>query len=419
MSTTELVEDTTDRLAGVVRRRSTTFPLAVFLISRGVIWIVALVALALAEPLRIPSISGLGRGSGWNPPWLSDLGPLVEVWGRWDAAWFVRIGEHGYASAGAAPAFYPLFPTGIAVLGRLSGGHFLAAGLAISLAAGTAAFVLLYRVVAQQLGDAVASRTVVLLAVFPTSLFLGAPYSESLFLALAVATFLAAEAGRLLSAAALAGFALLARPTGVALLAALAVFAWHSRDRLRAFASLLLAPLVFMAYPLLLWIQVGDPLAFRSAESDPIWERSLSLLGPLGGVIDGVRAGVAGAMWTLGIGAAGAVWPLGSDASFSSWVNITNLIVLALFLPLVVVAWRRLGSAYGVYAACALLLPLTAPSARWPLLSISRFVLIDFPCFVALALILDRPRRLVPWAACSTALLAYLTIRWATWEWVA
>ena len=66
----------------------------------------------------------------------------------------------------------------------------------ISLAAGAAAFVLLYRLTRLRLGEEAARRTVLFLAVAPTSLFFGAVYSESLFLLLAVATFLLAERGR-------------------------------------------------------------------------------------------------------------------------------------------------------------------------------------------------------------------------------
>jgi hypothetical protein len=418
VSAPEIGKDTLLR-SPLRRLNGSSFPLLVFGLSRGLAWVLALATLAFAGAPRIPNLSGLGHGSGWNPPWLSDLGSAVEVWGRYDAAWFVRIGEHGYAAAQAAPAFYPLYPTGIAVLGRLTGGHFLAAAVAIAIVFGAVAFALLYRLAVDKVGQAAARRTVVLLAVFPTALFFQAAYSESLFLALAVATFLAAERGHLPTAALLAGLALLTRPTGAALLPALVVFAWQSRSRLRSLASLLLAPLVFMAYPLLLWIQVGDPLAFRTAEMDPIWARSTSLLGPIGGIVDGLRAGVAGLMWNAGVGDAGAFWPLGSDKSFSSWVNIFNLFVLVIFLPLAVIAWRRLGFAYGAYALSAILLPLAAPSARWPLLSLPRFVLVDFPCFIALALVLDRPRRFIPVVAVSCALLAWMTIRWTTWNWVA
>ena len=121
---------------------------------------------------------------------------MIDVWARWDSDWFLRIAEHGYSWPSSTPAFFPLYPFLVAGLGWVLLGHDVLAGLVISLAAGAAAFALLYRLTEGRLGEGAARRTVLFLAVAPTSLFFGAVYSESLFLLLAVAAFLAAERGR-------------------------------------------------------------------------------------------------------------------------------------------------------------------------------------------------------------------------------
>ena len=59
---------------------------------------------------------------------------------------------------------------------------------------------LLYRLAEDRLGAEGARRAVLYLAVFPMALFLGAVYSESLYLLLAIAAFLLAERGRFLGA---------------------------------------------------------------------------------------------------------------------------------------------------------------------------------------------------------------------------
>jgi len=76
------------------------------------------------------------------------------VWARWDSVWFLRIAEHGYGGIqhGAAAAFYPLYPLTLAGLGRAFGGHYVAAGIVISLAAALASFLLLYRLAEERLG---------------------------------------------------------------------------------------------------------------------------------------------------------------------------------------------------------------------------------------------------------------------------
>ena len=63
-------------------------------------------------------------------------------------------------------------------------------------------------------------------------------------------------------------------------------------ERVRALASLAVAPLLFAAYPLYLWAAEGDPWGFLHAQR--LWSRHLSPAGPLGGIWDGLRAGWAG-----------------------------------------------------------------------------------------------------------------------------
>ena len=116
------------------------------------------------------------------------------MWARWDGYWFVSIAEDGYGVSEGAPAFYPLYPSLLAVVGRALGGHYVLAGVLVSLVACAVAFELLYRLALDRLGDArLARRSVLLVAVFPMSFFLNAVYSEALFLALCVAAFLLAE----------------------------------------------------------------------------------------------------------------------------------------------------------------------------------------------------------------------------------
>ena len=61
---------------------------------------------------------------------------LVDVWARWDSVWFLRIAENGYGAAEeAAAAFYPLYPLLVGLLGRVLFGHYVLAGVLISLSA--------------------------------------------------------------------------------------------------------------------------------------------------------------------------------------------------------------------------------------------------------------------------------------------
>jgi hypothetical protein len=100
-------------------------------------------------------------------------------------------------------------------------------------------------------------------------------------------------------------------------------------------------------------------------------------------------------------------------------VNLECLTALVLFVGLTVVAWKRFGAPYGLYAALSLAIPLSMPSDRWPLLSLPRFGLVIFPLFLALASIGRNPRAHTAIVAVSALFLGVAVTQWALWQWVA
>jgi len=362
--------------------RSVSPGLRIFLWSRAAVWVVAVVTVLFFNRASDP-------GAEWDTPRLHELGTVIDVWARWDSNWFLKIAEDGYSWPSSTPAFFPLYPLLVAVLGVVLLGHPLLAGVVVSLVAGSAAFVLLHRLTEVKLGGGAAQRTVLFLALAPTSLFFGAVYSEALFLLLAVATFLTAEKGSFWKAGGLAGLALLTRSAGIALLPALIVFAWRASNRRRALAGVAIAPALFALYPLLLALWVGKPLAFLDAQR-VVWERQISPAGPIGGVVAAVQ-----------------------DR------QVLDLAVASVVIGLGVVAWRRIGAPYGLYVLASVALPLAVYSHKAPLLSMQRFVIVAFPAFMALATVVRGRRTTVVVAAILGAALGAYVVRWALWYWVA
>ena len=356
--------------------------LAIFAWSRLAIWALAAGTVLLFDDQLNPS-----RGR-WDTPRLHELGDWFDVLARWDSDWYLRIAESGYRWPSSTPAFFPLYPAAVAVVGRILGDHFLFAGVLVSLAASAAAFVLLFEVVRLRLGPRDARRTVLYLAVFPTSLFLGVVYGEGLFLALAIGTFLLAERGRLGWAAVVAGLAILTRAQGLALLPALALFAWRSEQRVRSLALLAVPVALFLVYPLVLEVWIGRGLAFLDAQR--VWDRSLAPLGPLGGLVQAIGEG-----------------------------DVLGPLLAIALVALAVLAWRVLGAPYGVYALAALAIPMAFPSERLGgLYSFPRLALAAFPCLAALA-VLGRDRRVnVAVIVVLCAALAVDVVRWSLWYWV-
>src|SRR5438876_2917439 len=184
--------------------------IGIFLWSRTAIWIGAIFAFLWFEPNRHPN------ASRWDSPLIHDLGYGTDIWARWDSVFFVRIAQHGYDKASAA--FGPLYPGLVSALGHVFFGHYVLAGIVVSLAAAFGSFVLLHRIAEERLGADGAWRALLYLAVFPMALFLQAVYSESLYLLLALAAFAFAERGRFAAAGVTTGLAVLTRIVGVALL---------------------------------------------------------------------------------------------------------------------------------------------------------------------------------------------------------
>ncbi|MBA2383274.1 MAG: hypothetical protein H0V68_01220 [Actinobacteria bacterium] len=322
-------------------------------------------------------------GDAYGPT--SDL--LFRTFSQWDARWFLQIADHGYDEVPQAAAFFPVYPAAAHALAWITGST-LVAGVLISLAAGAAAAWALTEIARPLLGDRGARDAVLYLALYPIGLVLTSLYSDGLFLALAAGSFLAAMRGRAVTAGVLGGLATGTRLLGLALLPALAFLLWRGRDprSLARLAPLALLPAAVALYALYLDRTLGDPWAFTSAQAD--WDRETPLLGPLGGLRESVLAAGRGARDLLDLPAAGP----GHVERVALW-NVSHLALLIAAAWLTWVAWRRLGPAFALYSAATLAIVLSVPAEGFPLVSLPRFLLADFPLFLALAsLTLERPR---------------------------
>jgi hypothetical protein len=210
---------------------------------------------------------------------------FAEMWRRWDAHHFLTIAEFGYTapeSDAHAAAFFPAFPLAVRPLLWL-GLSPVVAGLLISAAASVVAGAYLFRLAEEELGPGAGRRALLYLTIFPTAVFLIAPYSESLFLAGAVAAFYYARRGRWHLVALPAAVAMGARAAGIFLLIGLAVEFLRQRDfRLERVANaafaLTVGVLPLLAYGAFLARAMGDPLMFLVHQKEG-WGRTF--VGPI------------------------------------------------------------------------------------------------------------------------------------------
>ena len=214
-------------------RRGLLYCLRVFLSVRVGLWVLGLVAVALlphpgpgvAEAVGIPPPVGV---PGWDAaPITHGWHNLVTAFERFDALWFLRIADTGYAAGDGSAAFFPLYPMVVRAFSWLLGGHPLAAGLLVSNLAFLGALIVVYFLTASERSEEAARRTVLYLAIFPTAFFFLAPYSESLFLLLAMTALWGARRERWWIAGVAGALASGTRSLGVLLVLPLAVEAIH------------------------------------------------------------------------------------------------------------------------------------------------------------------------------------------------
>jgi hypothetical protein len=316
----------------------------------------------------------------------SDL--LFNTFTLWDSGWFLEIAENGYRGEQSA-AFFPLYPLLVHALAWVTRSP-VVAGVLISLVAAGFAAVAVRRIATELLPRRAARDSVLYLALWPVAFVFTSVYSEGLFLAFAAWSFWAAMQRRPVLAAVLGALAVETRLIGLALVPALIVLLWP-RERGLPRRALRLAPLALIpaavgVYAWYLEDRLGDWRAFYQAQG-VFWLRHHSAAGPLGGLWEAIAQGYHGvAQVVLHLGRASQV----TAADEIATRNALHLALLFAALWLTWVAWRRLGPAAGIYSVAYLAIILSTPVSYFPLVSLPRFVLGDFPLFLALASFTER-----------------------------
>lgn len=122
---------------------------------------------------------------------------IISLWKQWDVSNYIYIAKNGYTNVGEGRyfiVFMPLYPFLIRISAFLIGNYEVSALLISNLASLFAAF-FLYRLAKLDYPHTTALKSVFYFSIFPTSYFLIAGYTESLFLLLAIGCFYYARKG--------------------------------------------------------------------------------------------------------------------------------------------------------------------------------------------------------------------------------
>jgi Gpi18-like mannosyltransferase len=329
--------------------------------------------------------------------------PFVNMWARWDAGWYLDVAKNGYRflpGEQSNVAFFPLYPYVVRLVHgavRLPGdAGWLLVGIIVSNAAFFVALIYLYRLIRLDYDQRTAARAVVYLCVFPTTLFLSAVYSESLFLALVVTAFYYARAARWLATGVLAAAATLCRPAGLLLVVPLGFEYLSQREfqwrRIRAdCGALILPPLALAGHLAVLRWRFGSWDVISKAEAIEGWNRSLTL------------------PWNTLLYS---LYHIGSSVGYHGAFEFfftTILIALAIF------ACFRLRPSYAIYSIVSLWF-----ITSWgDLKSAPRFGLVIFPIMILLALLGQHKAFNRIYLTVSAILAVVSMVVFSQWGWVA
>jgi hypothetical protein len=352
----------------------------------------------------------------------------MNIWSHWDGEHYVALAMGGYLQPpeNVSPAFFPLYPLLMRSFAELFGGPLSQSALSVwgpllSLLFLPFALYFVYHIALDGWGQRVAEGSVLALAFFPTTFFLNAAYTESLFLALSAGSVWAMRVRKdLLLACILGGFAAATRNVGIFLVAPL-MYEWvrgggleEGNERWRGI-YLALVPSGLVAYMGYLWIRFGDPLLFYSAQQN--WGRQAT--GPLATAGRAWKSAAEGAGRLLDPG----LWAhpsLGNLADHLAGAN--NLYNLCFFVFAVVVllaGLRDLPLSLSIYGFL-----LVAPATLFgtpesPLMGTPRYVLVAFPIFIVLGLLSRKKLLFGGWLVLSTLTSLALCALFVSWRFVA
>jgi hypothetical protein len=348
----------------------------------------------------------------------------MNIWSHWDGEHYVALAMGGYLHPpdNVSPAFFPLYPLLMRSFAGLFGGPISGATLSVwgtplSLLFLPFAFYFIYQIALDSFDEQVARGTVFTLAFFPTTFFLNAAYTESLFLALSAGAIWAVRVRKeMLLACVLAALAGATRNVGVFLVVPL-VYEWIKDMETFRWRGIYLPAALggLVAYMGYLWVRFGDPLLFYCAQKN--WGRKAT--GPVetagrawGSAVEGANRLLDPALF-----AHPAVGNVANHLAEAG--NFFNLVFFIFAVVALLAGLRYLPLSLSVYG-----LLLVAPAALFgtpesPLMGTPRYVLVAFPIFIVLGL-LSRNRALFGgWLAMSALLSLVLCALFVSWRFVA
>ena len=322
--------------------------------------------------------------------------PWLSIWQRFDVNWYLAIAQNGYGHVPGDVHFPPLYPAMTRLMSIIFGNNFIAA-LVLSQFALYFLIKLLYDLFADWGGDKLARRSLFFLLIFPTSFFFFSAYTEAIFMIFASLCLKAVQNSKWHWAGFWVFCAILIRLQGVALLVPLVWSLLQTRLRNMRFVTLLfagLSPSVAVGVYLLIRAKAGDSSVIPFTETNlharivPPWE---NVIYSVQYISDGL----------------------------GSYIDIFNLVALALFSTLLAMYWKKIPLEYGLFSAASLVVLTMRLVDTQPLNSMIRYLLTIFPVFYIFGTFAENKWINRFMFVCFLVLNLFLSAQFFLWGWVA
>jgi Gpi18-like mannosyltransferase len=334
------------------------------------------------------------RGASTEP-----LQLIMGQFSRWDSPHYMFIAENGYVNEGD-PAnfivFFPLYPLLVKLI-TFDFAYVNLSGLIVANLCSIAVVIYLFKLAKLDYSDSVAKKAVLYLSVFPTAYFLSAAYTESLFLALVIASLYYARDSKWPLVGFLGLFAALTRIAGLLLLPVLVVEYFHQKEWKIKAADLKLfwtsLPVFgFLAYLIINYLVTGGFFTFMEIERVH-WYQTLDPLGGLSGAVG---------------------WLASNDFPKNLTLGYAQVLFAVFGLLMVFAGYKaKLRPSYQVYSLLTWMLSIS--TGLW--ISVPRYILTMFPMFTILALYSQNKIVTITTVAVSSAALGYFTWLFASGAW--
>lgn len=319
--------------------------LLLFFSTRIILTLIGVLSRILLEPYH-----------GKEYVWIYSDKLWMDIWGVWDTGWYLGIAANGYSATTIANlsnqanySFFPLYPLFMRLLGYVTRDNYIS-GIIISNVALLVSCVFLYKLVELDEDKDTALRSVKFLFLFPTAYILSGVFTESLFLALALACFYYARKGNWFLVGML-GFCLsITRAVGFLIILPVLYEYLKSKPISRDIFYLLLIPFGIFVWMVFNYVLTGDFLAFIHIQST--WNRSLA--NPIVTIYN--------ALFSNNI-----VKP------FEAIFTVISLSILILF-------YNKIRTSYWIFGIFCLITPLLTSIDSMP-----RYTLVVFPFFIIFA----------------------------------